>query len=322
MSNFNPLLDPPGGPTPPAPVYPPAPVHPPAPTIAPAPAQFGAPPVQTALPLGNGLPPHAALPVAHQPGKEKKKPVGILAGILAALAKFGALFVTFFLKFMVFFKTGGTMLISMAAYAWAFRSWGLGIGFVVTIFIHEMGHVAAAKWKKLPVSAPMFIPFMGALIMLKTMPDDALTESEVGYGGPLFGALAATVCWGLFSVTGNPLYAVLAYLTAFMNLFNLMPVAPLDGGRIVSAISPYVWLAGLVGMAAWFCVSHSIIMLLALIFGGKRLYQDWHLIGTSAYYRVSPAARLTMGALYVGLILYLGWMSSVLHTAMHQIAVG
>lgn len=125
--------------------------------------------------------------------------------------------------------------------------WTFAIGLVTLLFIHEMGHVWAARRKGLPVSAPAFIPFMGALIMLKQQPKDAETEAFIAYGGPLIGSLGALAVFGAAQMTQYaPLYAI-AQVGFFLNLINLLPIHPLDGGRIVTAISRWLWVVGLIG---------------------------------------------------------------------------
>lgn len=105
------------------------------------------------------------------------------------------------LKFGKFGATFFSMLVSVGAYALVFP-WQTALGLVMMLFIHEMGHVWAARIKGLPVSAPAFIPFLGALIMMKKQPQDAKTEAFVAYGGPLLGTLGALVCFGLAQWTG------------------------------------------------------------------------------------------------------------------------
>lgn len=133
------------------------------------------------------------------------------------------------LKFLpVILKTGGTMLLSIGAYALAWGVW-FAVGFVLLIFIHECGHLIAAKRLGLKVGAPVFIPFMGALIALKEAPRNAWIESQVGIGGPLLGAVGAAVCELIYLLSGKPMFRALAYTGFFLNLFNLMPVGFLDG---------------------------------------------------------------------------------------------
>ena len=96
-------------------------------------------------------------------------------------------------------------------------------------------------------SAPMFIPFLGAVVTAKSMGDDAAAEARVGLAGPVLGTLATLVPLGIWLATGNEFWQALAYVGFFINLFNLLPVLPLDGGRAMAALSPWVWLAGYAG---------------------------------------------------------------------------
>jgi Zn-dependent protease len=144
------------------------------------------------------------------------------------------------LKFLLpVLKTGATMILSIAGYAMLW-GWLFGVGFVLLILIHEFGHLIAAKKCGLKVGAPVFIPFMGALIALKDAPKNAWIEAQVGIGGPILGTIGAAACEGIFLLTGNPLFRALAYTGFFLNLFNLVPVGFLDGGRIVTALSPWI----------------------------------------------------------------------------------
>lgn len=146
-------------------------------------------------------------------------------------------------------STGGTvvtMLISAGAYAMVFPA-QMAIGLVAMLLVHELGHVIAAKRKGLPASAPVFIPFFGALINMRRNPRDAVTEAYIAIGGPLLGTLGALAAYGLGVWTGHPAYIAVAYIGFFLNLINLLPIHPLDGGRIAVAVSRWLWLAGLVG---------------------------------------------------------------------------
>src|SRR5882724_5201130 len=152
-----------------------------------------------------------------------KKALGPLAVLGALLAKFKALLLPALKFFPLIFKTGGTMLLSIGFYAMAW-GWKWAIGFVLLIFIHECGHLIAAKRLGLRVGAPVFIPFMGAVIALKEAPKNAWIEAQVGIGGPLLGSAGAVVCYAIYIFTGQPLFAALAYTGFFLNLFNLAPI--------------------------------------------------------------------------------------------------
>src|ERR1043165_4559958 len=129
------------------------------------------------------------------------------------------------------------MVLTMWLYA-TMWGWKYAVGFVLLLFIHEDGHLIAARSMNLKVGAPVFIPFMGAFIALKEAPRNAWIESVVGIGGPLAGGAAGGLCHVWFFVTHEPLWLALAYSGYFLNLFNLIPISPLDGGRIVTALSP------------------------------------------------------------------------------------
>src|SRR4051812_46088896 len=147
--------------------------------------------------------------------------------------------------------TSGTMLLSVLAYSWLF-GWRYAVGFVLLIFFHEMGHYIAARQRGLNVGAPTFIPFVGAWIQLKEMPHDVETEAYVGFAGPIAGTAAALVCYWLAREYDSRLLLALAYSGCMLNLFNLIPISPLDGGRITAIISPKVWLVGVPLLAALF----------------------------------------------------------------------
>jgi Zn-dependent protease len=208
------------------------------------------------------------------------------------------------LKFLLpFLKTGGTMILSIGVYAMAW-GWQFAVGFVLLIFVHECGHLLAAKRIGLKVGAPVFIPFMGALIALKEAPRNAWIESQVGIGGPILGAVGAGVCELIYLATGNMLFRALAYTGFFLNLFNLAPIGFLDGGRIVTALSPWLWLVGFPVMVALLIMHFNFIVLLILIMSLPRLYFLFRQKSESErrYFEVTPAQRWIMGTMYFGLI--------------------
>lgn len=200
---------------------------------------------------------------------EKKKPWWVFGGAILYIITFGKKLLTL-LKVSKFAGPFISMMVSVGAYALVFPL-EASIGLVLMIFIHELGHVWAAKRKGLPVSAPMFIPFLGALITMKRSPRDAATEAYVAIGGPLLGTLGATIAFVFGLLYSQPAFLVAAYLGFFINLFNLLPIHPLDGGRIATAVSRWLWLVGLVlGMLViWYLQS----LLLLIIW----LYFAWNL---------------------------------------------
>jgi len=156
----------------------------------------------------------------------------------------------------------------------------------------------------------VFIPFMGALIALREAPKNAWIEAVVGIGGPLLGTLGAALAYGIYQVTGEPFFSALAYVGFFLNLFNLIPLAPLDGGRIVTALSPWLWIAGLGILGALTVARPNFLLFLILLLSLPRLISLFR-AQTEAekrYYELRPEQRLTMALMYFGLIalLFLG----------------
>ena len=219
------------------------------------------------------------------------------------------------LKFLLpVLKTGATMILSIAGYAMLW-GWRFGVGFVLLILIHELGHLIAAKKCGLKVGAPIFIPFMGALIALKDAPKTAWIESQVGIGGPILGTIGAAVCEVIFLLTGNPLFRALAYTGFFLNLFNLVPVGFLDGGRIVTALSPWIWLVGFVILAGLTYLHFNFLLLMILILSLPRLFSLFKEKSEEErrYFEVTPAQRMIMAAMYFGLIAFLVFGMQMTH---------
>lgn len=228
------------------------------------------------------------------------------------LGPIGVGFVVFFkflakLKFLLpVLKTGGTMLISIGAYAMAW-GWQFAVGFVLLIFVHECGHLIAAKRIGLKVGMPVFIPFMGALIALKEAPRNAWIEAQVGIGGPLLGAVGAAACEGIYLLTGNALFRALAYTGFFLNLFNLAPVGFLDGGRIVTALSPWLWLLGFAILVLWTILHVNFLVIVILVLSLPRLFFLFRRKSEAElrYFEVTANQRWAMAAMYFGLIVFL-----------------
>jgi Zn-dependent protease len=166
-------------------------------------------------------------------------------------------------------KFGGTLITmgaSLGAYALLY-GWKFAAALVYLIFIHEMGHLIAAKRKGIPTSPAFFIPFVGALISMKQQPRDAATEAYLAYGGPLAGLISFLPAVVLYELTKDPFWALVIFTGALLNLFNLLPVSPLDGGRIVSVLSTRIWLVGLLILLLIVYFSPSPILYLVILFG-------------------------------------------------------
>ena len=252
-------------------------------------------------------------PRPETPAYEPARPEGglwsVAKRLLAPLAAVGLLLAKFkglalLLLKVKFLGTALTMVVSIGAYALLSPVW-FAVGFVVLIWIHEMGHVLQLRREGIAASAPMFIPFLGAFVAMKQMPKDVLAEARVGLAGPILGSLGALGAWGVYEVTQEPLFLGLAYVGFFLNLFNLLPMLPLDGGRAVGALSPVFWLVGVLGVVGLLFVNPNPILIFIAILGGMELWRRWRSRRTpegEAYYAVEPKNRLMVGLVYFGLI--------------------
>jgi len=225
-------------------------------------------------------------------------PFLVLGGLVL---KFGGLL----LKLKVL-TTGASMLVSVAAYAWL---WGLpfAIGFVLLIFVHELGHVIELRRQGVPASAPLFIPFLGAVVGMKKLPDDAWKEARVALAGPILGSVGAAACWIAAEITGSEMLLGLAFVGFLLNLFNLIPIVPLDGGRAAGALHPAIWFVGLLLMIGLVVVNPNPLLLIIVILGALDLWNRWRARGEAGdYYKLSVSQRLTVAVVYLGLVLVLG----------------
>jgi Zn-dependent protease len=246
-----------------------------------------------------------------------RKLLAPLIALGALLAKFKAVAIAIF-KFKVF-ATSATMLVSVAAYTWIW-GWKFAVGFVLLLLVHEMGHVLELRRQGVPASAPLFIPFMGAVVGMKQMPHDAWREAQVALAGPILGSIGAAVVWGIGASIGSDLLVALAFTGFFLNLFNLLPIVPLDGGRAMAAVHPAIWGIGLAGLLALTFWHPNAILILVLVLGGFELWRRWQARGTpesTAYYRVKPWQRLAVGGTYIALAALLAVAMTATHLERH-----
>ena len=221
-----------------------------------------------------------------------------VAAVGAFVAKFGA--VLFKLKI---FTVAGSMLVSVGAYA-LLGGWWFGVGLVGLIFVHEMGHVLELRRQGVPASAPLFIPFLGAFVGLKQMPHNAWKEAQVALAGPILGSLGAAAVWGLGVAYDSRFLKALAFVGFLINLFNLLPVVPLDGGRAVAALHPAIWLAGLAGLVLLEVYRPTPILPIIILLGALELWRRWQTRNhpqLQSYYRVLPWQRAAVATVYLGL---------------------
>jgi Zn-dependent protease len=198
-------------------------------------------------------------------------------------------------------------LLSMVVAVWAYAMlWGLpfAVGFVLLIFVHELGHALVMKQQGIRAGAPVFIPFVGAVIAMKSLPRNAWIEALVGIGGPVLGSVGALVCLLIAWATDSMFWYALASTGFLINLFNLIPISPLDGGRIVGVISRWLWVVGYaVGIVVFLLTKSPILFLILLlgIFGLVRTIRG----PREGYFDVEPSKRIVMGAAYFGLVVAL-----------------
>ena len=233
-----------------------------------------------------------------------------VAAIGAFLLKFGA--ILFKLKF---FTVGISMVVSIGAYA-LLGGWWFGLGLVLLIFVHEMGHVLELRRQGVPASAPLFIPFFGAVVGMKKMPENAWKEARVALAGPILGTVGALAVWGLGAYYNSRFLIAMAFVGFLINLFNLLPVVPLDGGRAVAALHPALWGVGLAGLIALEVFRPNPILPIIIILGALELWRRWkgrHSPQFEGYYKVPWPQRATVFAVYVGLAAFLVFAMNATH---------
>jgi Zn-dependent protease len=284
----------------------------------------------TAAPVRPAAPPSSAVHPGEDPfGEPARRPQPVRSlrkRIGSALAAVAALFAKFFaaikgalllLPKLKLLTTGGTALVSVAAYS-LFWGWTFAAGFVVLLLVHEMGHVIQLRREGLKASAPMFIPFLGAVVMAKSLGENAVAEARVGLAGPILGTLGSAVCLAIAEATNSDMLRALAYVGFFLNLINLVPVVPFDGGRAMAAMAPGMWFLGLGAIVALLLITHNPFLLIFALLGGMETWRRWQLRKTrsleqAAYYRVSPRSRLLVGAVYIGLLVVLAFGMNEAH---------
>ena len=254
--------------------------------------------------------PPAYYPPTYGPEPARKPPVwrragGWIAAAALLLFKFGAKLkgLLLLLPKLKILTTSASMLVSVAAYALIW-GWKFAVGFVLLLFIHEIGHVIQLRREGIPASAPMFIPFLGALVAMRELPKDAGAEARVGLAGPVLGTLGCLIPLALYGLTGDELFKALAFVGFFLNLFNLLPVLPLDGGRAMAALSPKVWYFGFALLVAVTVIYPNPIMLLILLLGGYETYRRFKARNTPEsreYNRVPARTRWGVAVVYLGL---------------------
>jgi Zn-dependent protease len=202
------------------------------------------------------------------------------------------------------FTTSASMLVSIGAYSLIW-GWKFAVGFVLLIFVHEMGHVLQLRREGIKASAPMFIPFLGAVIWAKSLGNNALAEARVGLAGPVLGGLGSAALIPVARATGNDLFMALAFTGFFLNIFNMLPVVPLDGGRAMAALSPAIWFVGFALLIGVTIAFPNPILILIVLFGALETWKRWKERKSPEarrYYAVSKRNRLLVASAYIAII--------------------
>jgi Zn-dependent protease len=263
------------------------------------------PAVETA-PAGAGA---AATHGSHKRGRI----IGFLIAAGALVLKFGAKgkALLFLLPKLKILTTSGSMLVSIGAYALIW-GWKFAVGFVALLFVHELGHYIQLRREGVKPGGMVFIPFLGAAVWAKSLGGSALAEARVGLAGPVLGSLGAAALLPVAAATGNDLFQALAFVGFFLNLFNLIPVLPLDGGRAMAAMAPWMWFVGLGAMIAGAVLFPNPVILIVVLLGGFEIWRRWRLRRQGgpehqSYYHVRPAHRLMVAGVYIALIVLLAF---------------
>lgn len=184
---------------------------------------------------------------------------------------------------------------------WAMFGWRFAAGLIASIYVHEMGHVAALRRFGIAATAPMFIPGLGAVIRGRQRLINPHEEARVGLGGPIWGLAAAVVAFALYRLTHAPIWGAIGHFGAWVNLFNLVPVWQLDGAHAFKALNRVErWLATAAIVVMFFITHEGLLVLLAILAGMQALRADFH-----------PPGDRVISAQYAGLIAVLSWMSTL-----------
>lgn len=256
------------------------------------------PPAGPAPPRPASRPPHTGL----------RRALGPLLLVGALVLKFGKAALLLLPKVKVL-TTAGSMLVSVAAYSLIW-GWRFAAGFVALLFVHELGHVIQMRREGVKASWMVFVPFLGAAVGARSLGGSALAEARIGLAGPILGTLGTAALLPVAAATGDDFWQALAFTGFLLNLFNLLPIVPLDGGRAMAAMAPWMWFVGFGASVLLLFLWPNPILILIVLLGGLELWRRWRsrrqgLEGNANYYAVRPRHRLAVAAVYVGLIVLL-----------------
>lgn len=265
---------------------------------------------------GEYLPPE---PQEQRAKNTTAKSIGAVATAIAVLlAKFKTLLLlllNFKWAFILLkvFTYGGSFFISLFFYA-LFWGWKFGLVFVLMILAHEMGHYVTIRNYGLPARLPMFVPFFGAYTV-GGVPASLEQDAYIALAGPLTGLGVSAICFGYGYATHDPFWYVAANVGAFINLFNMIPALPFDGGRVAGALSPALWV---VGFALFLVLSFALHVPLFFVFLFALLALPSAIAGWRGYVdprfaTMTKAGKLRVGAWYLLTLFALFYLMTISH---------
>ncbi|MBV8531072.1 MAG: hypothetical protein JO104_07115 [Candidatus Eremiobacteraeota bacterium] len=258
------------------------------------------------------LPPQAPDSDREQPKSAQRRRGGVGA-LLAAIAAFLIKFKFLLLAGTKLFGISWTFLLSLWIYVVVF-GWKLAVVVMLLLLAHELGHYFAFRAYGLPVRLPAFVPLLGAFTAGAT-PDDLEQDAYIALAGPLVGLGLAAVCYAVGEATQDRFWYACADLSAFLNLFNLIPMPPFDGGRIIGALWPPLWIAGFALFIAFAVVMHIPILFVVIIglLGMPALLAAWRGHVDPRALRMSFDARVRVSLWYLATLLGLFFVMAQSH---------
>jgi Zn-dependent protease len=228
-------------------------------------------------------------------------------GLGLLFAKFKSLLLV--LLNLKWFLVGGKLFLSSFGFfasVWfyaLFWGWKFALIFVVLILVHELGHAAVARFSGISASLPYFIPGLGAFTKIAAHPVSPVADASIALAGPLVGTLGALVCYAIGETTGAQIWTAAAYTGFFLNLFNLAPLGPLDGARVAAAVSPRLWVFGLVALIVAAIAFHffSPLMLILIVFSIPQAVAAWQGRHDANFDALNDSQRVTIALAYFGL---------------------
>jgi Zn-dependent protease len=257
------------------------------------------------------LPPQLE-PEKEPPKQAERRRTGIGA-LLAALAAFLLKFKFLLLLGAKFFAISWTFLLSLWVYIVIF-GWKLAAVVMLLLLAHELGHYFAFRAYGLPVRLPAFVPLLGAFTA-GAAPDDLEQDAYIALAGPLVGLGLAAVCYAIGDETQDRFWFACADLSAFLNLFNMIPMPPFDGGRIIGALWPPLWIVGFalfVGFAVLIHIPILFVLIIGLL-GLPAVLGAWRGNVDPRAQRMTPGARVRVSLWYLATLLGLFFVMARSH---------